>query len=311
MELRDIITGSAPGARLSESDATTHVERRRAPSARFALLDDMIVERGAKVDWDLLHNLHYKAENLPMGPKFWRLRLGDRTIAVLVIGLPKLMLRERHVALSKIKPGGKETWFTNRYRTDWINDNIRVVSRFVTDTQFRGVGIGYRMMNLVARLEGRRLIEIQSSMSKFNQFGPKAGFTFVRPQNASKYDIGLRFFRSTFAANPADSELIIQEIESADAPVRERMIQAGREFYYRHSALEKTGNNREKGAERVAKMDIHSIVKALQQLVLASPMYGLYMNPDAGRESLPQSLPLTAFGWQKPYEPLDLTRLDA
>ena len=38
---------------------------------------------------------------------------------------------------------------------------------------------GYRMMNLASRMEGSPFTEIQSSMSKFNHFGQKAGFRFV------------------------------------------------------------------------------------------------------------------------------------
>lgn len=299
---------SVAGARCEETAAMTHVEREGAPGARFSLIDEMIVERGSIDDWHLLHDLHYKAEALPMGPRFWRLRLDDRTIGVLVMGAPKLLLKERHLAFPHLKPDGRETKLTNTYRAEWINSNIRVISRFVTDTMFRGIGAGYRMMNLVSRLEGYPIVEIQSSMSKFNLFGQKAGFTFVRPLNSNKYDQGLRFFRTTFAANPADFELILREIEEADPHVRARIVEEVREFYYRHSALEKTGNNRENGLKRVEGMNAKTLVKSLQQLILASPMYGVWKNPDAGRE-LPERLPLSAFDWQAPTEPLNLEKL--
>lgn len=304
----DAVTlGALPGALRDETATTTQFDRVDAPSARFSLLDEMIVERGSIDDWNLLHDLHYKAEKLPMGPRFWRLRLAGQTIGVLVMGAPKGLLKERHLAFPHLKPG-KDTKITNTYRYKWINSNIRVISRFVTDTMFRGIGAGYRMMNLVSRMEGYPIIEIQSSMSKFNLFGQKAGFTFVKPLNSNKYDQGLRFFRSTFAANPADFELIVREIEEAHPGLRDRMVTDAREFYYRHSALEKTGNNRDNGAKRVDAMGHKELVKALQQLVLASPMYGVWKNPDAGRE-LPDRLPLTAFEWQGPNEPLKLENL--
>lgn len=298
---------SVADALCDESAVLTRVERVGAPSARFPLLSDMFVERGDINDWNLLHDLHYKAEKLPMGPRFWRLRLDERTIGVLVMGMPKGLLKERHIAFPTIKPGG-DTKLTNQYRYDWLNQNVTVIARFVTDPMFRGIGIGYRMMNLVSRMDGRRIVEIQSSMSKYNFFGQKAGFTFVRPLNSNKYEQGLRFFRSTFAANPSDFELIVQEIEGAAPAVRERILRETREFYYRHSALEKTGNNRANGRKRVEGMTPKEIVKALQQLILASPMYGVWKNPDAGRE-LPARLPLLAFDWQSPTAPLDLGRL--
>lgn len=283
----------------------THVERPAAPRARFSLLDDMIVERGAVADWNLLHDLHYKGETLPMGPRFWKLTLHGETIGVLVTGSPKGLLKERHIAFPRIKPGGSETKITNTNRYVFINANFRVVSRFVIDTMFRGIGCGYRMMNLVARLEGMKFMEIQSSMSKFNYFGQKAGFSFVKPMNSNHFEQGLKFFRSHFRASPQDFEAIVEEIEALPAGEREILIEQCRVFYYRHSALEKTGSNRDKGAGRVAAMDARDVIKATQQLILASPMYGVYQNPDLGR-ALPERLPLTAFDRQKPGAPLVL-----
>lgn len=52
-------------------------------------------------------------------------------------------------------------------------------------------------------------------------------------------------------------------------------------------------------------MDTREVIKAIQQIILASPMYGVYRNPDVGRQ-LPAQLPLTQFDKQKPTEPLKL-----
>lgn len=291
---------------FSESPLTeTLITRADAPRARFTLIDDMIVERGSIADWHLLEHLHYKSEKMPFGPQFWKLTLYGETIGVLVMGSPKGMLKERHMAFPKIKPG-QDTKMTNTYRFNYINDNTRVVSRFVIDTMYRGIGAGYRMMNLVARMDGHSLIEIQSSMSKFNYFGQKAGFRFVRPMNSNNFTAGLKFFRMNFVSSPQDFEAIVAEINSKPEHVREALIQASRDFYYRYSALEKTGNNREKGAERVAAMGAREVIKAIQQIILASPMYGVYRTPDAGSKNLPNKLPLTQFDRQLPSEPLKL-----
>lgn len=286
------------------------VTRTVAPCARFSLSDDMIIERGTKADWDLLHDLHYKAENLALGPRFWRLALHGETIGVLVTANPKGLLKERHLAFPNLKPGKGETKITNTQRYNFVNQNFRVISRFVVDTMYRGIGAGYRMMNLVSRLEGARFMEIQSSMSKFNTFGQKAGFSFVRPMNANKYEAGLKFFRRNFEASPQDFEAIVAEVEAQPERIREQTRLRLAEFYYSHSANEKTGANREGGHERVLAMKLHDLVKQAQQITLASPMYGVFKNPDFGR-SLPERLPLNAFNWQKPHEPLNLGRYDA
>jgi ABC-type ATPase with predicted acetyltransferase domain len=292
------LTGASEDLELCD----TLIERVDAPSPVFSLLGDMIVERGSKSDWDLLHDLHYKAENLPIGPRFWKLTLYGETIGVLVTANPKGLLKERHVAFPNLKPGAGETTVTNTYRYKFINANFRVISRFVVDTMYRGIGAGYRMMNLVSRMEGNTFMEIQSSMSKFNLFGQKAGFSFVRPMNANKYEVGLKFFRANFVSSPQDFEAVVAELNSKPPAEHARLLQVCKDFYYRHSALEKTGNNRDKGQGRVDNMDAKVIIKSLQQIVLASPMYGIWKNPDAKR-AMPDRLPLTAFGNQKPNEP--------
>jgi len=294
---------TSAGASECVDSIDTLLERVDAPAAHFSLLGSMFVEQGKIDDWNLLHDLHYKAENLPIGPRFWKLTLHGETIGVLVTANPKGLLKERHLAFPNLKPGSGDTKITNTYRYKFINANFRVISRFVVDTMYRGIGAGYRMMNLVSRMEGNSFMEIQSSMSKFNLFGQKAGFKFVKPMNANKYEQGLVFFRTHFSSSPQDFEAILKELQDKPAGERERLFQLCKDFYYRHSALEKTGNNRDKGQDRVNAMDERTIIKSIQQITLASPMYGIWKNPDRCIQ-LPKRMPLTWFDNQKPNEPL-------
>jgi uncharacterized protein len=278
------------------------VERCDAPRPCFPLLSSMFIERGSIDDWKALHELHYKAESLPMGARFWRLDLEGETIGVLVTAVPKLMLKERHLVFPQWKPG-RDSKLVNTIRAKQINANLRVISRFVVDTMYRGIGCGYRMMNLASRMEGLPFMEIQSSMSKFNFFGERAGFRFVRPLNANKFEVGLKFFRSHFESSPQDFEAIVIELERHPPAARARLLAECKDFYYKHSALEKTGSNRgDKGVARVEAMTARETIKAIQQICLASPMYGVWKNPDHGR-SLPARIPLTAFDLQAPTAP--------
>lgn len=302
-------TGARAGASFDSERYETSVERNDAPSPSFPLLDEMFVEPGSIQDWLVLHDLHYKAEKLPMGPRFWKATLYGETIGVLVTGVPKLLVRERHLVMPHLKPCGKDTRLTNTQRANWLNRNLRVVSRFVFDTMYRGVGAGYRMMNLASRMEGPSYMEIQSSMSKFNLFGQKAGFRFAPPLNANNFDTGMRFFRGHFDANPADSEALMLELQSKPAYERDKLIDACRYFYRQNSALENTGTNRRgHGNQRVDLMTPIELIKAIQQMALASPLYGVFRNPDKGRD-IPRRLPLSAFDLQKPNEPLNLDAL--
>lgn len=286
-------------------DVETLIERHASPRASFSLANDMIVSRGSKADWDLLHDLHYKAEKLPIGPRFWKLTLYGQTIGVLVTGTPKGMLRERHIVFPNLKPGGGETKLTNTNRYHYINANFRVISRFVVDTMFRGIGAGYRMMNLVSRMEGNTFMEIQSSMSKFNAFGQKAGFRFVKPMNANKYEPVMKWFRLHFEASPQDFEAILIEVASKSEADQARLLEAAKDFYMRNSALENTSNGGANAEKRVAAMTIRDTIKGIQQIGLASPMYGIWKCPDP-KGSVPDELPLMAFDRQGPTQRLVL-----
>jgi ABC-type ATPase with predicted acetyltransferase domain len=288
---------------MSIFETETHIERNASPRAIFALANDMWVERGTKADWDLLHDLHYKAEKLPLGPRFYKLTLYGETIGVLVTGLPKGELRERHIVFPKLKPGNLKSKMVNTNRYNYINAHFRVISRFVVDTMYRGIGAGYRMMNLVSRIEGNTFMEIQSSMSKFNVFGQKAGFSFVRPMNANKFEAGMKFFRLNFEGNPQDFEGIVAEIESSEDP--DRLTQICREWYLKNSATENTGSARDRAEARVAAMSARELVKGIQQIALASPMYGIWQCPDP-KGTVPERLPLLAFDNQGPKERLKL-----
>lgn len=288
------------------SGLLTQVERTDAPRQRFALLDEMFVERGDADDWWLLHDLHYKAEKLPIGPHFWRLRLQDRTIGVLVTAVPKGMVRERHIVFPNIRPKGRDTKLVNTNRYHYINRNFRVISRFVLDTQFRGIGAGYRMMNLVSRMSGQKFMEIQSSMSKFNVFGQKAGFSFVKPMNANNYDKVMKFLRSHFSAPPQDYEAIMQEIGAKTPEQQQAIDHILRDWYFRNSALENTTRGGQQAERRAETMTLRTLVRGIQQIGLASPLYGVWKNPDHGREDIPAVLPLTAFDRQGTRERLVL-----
>ncbi len=278
------------------------IKRIENPQPVFAMLDDMIVERGTKEDWALLSALHSRSEGVPAGVRYWRCVLHGETIGVMVTSSPKLLLRERHRVFPNIKPGN-DNKVGNTFRAMWINRNIRVISRFVVDTMYRGIGVGYRFQNIASRMEGIKYLEIQSSMSKFNLFAEKAGSRFVKPSNSNKYDVGMRFFRSTFKSNPADHKGILQEIEAMPDWLKADTLNQTRAFYYRHSAFEKTGAKLGTGRGRVDTMPVDSLIRNLQQMTLGSPLYGIYVNPDHGN-TLPDRIPLSAFDAQGVDEPL-------
>ena len=70
------------------------------------------------------------------------------------------------------------------------------------------------------------------------------------------------------------------------------------------------------GTSRVDGLTAEKLIKNTQQLVFASPLYGVYENPDVIVRSfteiefnLPERLPLLAFDNQRTDEPLNLEKL--
>lgn len=293
---------------IIQDDDVAFVERNDQAKPRFSLVDGMRVERGSKADWDQLHDLHYKAESLPAGPKFWRCVTDEgELVGIVVLSSVSLLLAPRHQVFPKLKPG-QDSHFTNVHRATYLNANFKRAARIVTDTMYRGIGVGYRMVNLAMRLEGMKFIEIQSSMSKFNPFDIKAGFKHAHLRPAAAYEAGLKFMRSQFKAHPADHKAVLDELDAMTEPAQKRVTDAMKAFYYRHSAREKTGSNLNQGTSKVESMAPAHLLRELQQLVFASPVYGIWQNPDLGRE-LPAWLPISAFDLQKPNEPLRLDLL--
>lgn len=274
----------------------------------FPMLKTMFIEPGTADDWGQLHELHYKSESRVAGARYWRVTSGKRLIGVCVMCYPRGLLRDRHKAFPDIKPSGADTKLTNTYRYKFLNKCFSLNARTVNDTMFRGVGVGYRMLNLAARLDGRKWCEIQSAMSAFNKFAQRAGFRFVTPEPPKNKDAAVALYERWFDANPTDQISLLEELYAMPEPVRERVLRELRAFYYRHSALEKTGKNRDRGTSHVDAMPAKQLIKNLNQMAFATPLYGVYRNPDYERE-LPTRLPLTAFDWQTPDEPLKLENL--
>lgn len=110
-------------------DEVALIERNDNAKPRFSLIDGMRVERGTKADWDVLHDLHYKAESLPAGPRFWRCVTEDGDlVGIVVFSSVSLLLAPRHQVFPKLKPG-QDTNFTNVHRAKFLNNNFRRAAR--------------------------------------------------------------------------------------------------------------------------------------------------------------------------------------
>lgn len=284
-------------------------------SHRLSLLPAIYVERGTVDDWNLLKSLHYKASETGVGPKFLRCVIehapGDtETIGVIVLTVPKVLDAGRNEVFPRLKPnqGGMDTHTVNVLRVKWINANIRLSSRNVIDTMYRGAGLGYRFRNIAMRMSGLRYIEARSSMSRYNPFYFKAGMRAVKPKSASGMEQGLAMFARNFQSPAYDLVAILEELAAMPDHVRDRTLFDMRDFYYKASSLEKSGEKRLSGRDRVNALPVPYLLKQVTQLTFGATIYAVYQNPDFGRE-LPPRIAVSAFDNQPTDAPLRLDLL--
>lgn len=243
-------------------------------------LERMTISKGTVEDWHALKSLHYKTDGKPFAPTYYRCDLDGRLVGVVVVAFPKLLLAPRHRMFPKLKPTTNTT-VANQYWGRYVNNNFAVISRSVVDTQYRGVGVSYRMINLVSRMHDRPIIEIQSSMSKYNPFAMKAGFQFIRPERPKSYESALRVFQRHFRSDPGDNEAIVKELFAMSESRRRRALRDLVADYHKNSSLAKAGRNRGTTIQDIADslVDEASIVKLLKDihnLSFTSPLYGVY-----------------------------------
>lgn len=283
------------------------IRREEHKEAKFSLLDRIYVEKGTMEDWEEFHALHYKAEQLGIWPRIYRVGIDGQAIGCIVFTVPRMTLSGRNTLLKHMNQNqnGRDTTIMNKYRAKWLNAHTATLSRIVLDTMYRGVGIAYRSMNIAMRMTGYDFIEFQSSMSRVNPFAQKAGVIFAKPKRNNAYEKGLIFFRRWFESIPTDYVGIYEEYKRLTPAEQVKCLEEMRAFYYKFSCMEKSGDNRFKRRARVDGLPTTKLIKQLQQLIFAFPMYGIYLNPDKGR-TLPERIPISMFDRTPLDQPLNV-----
>lgn len=306
---------------LLEDDQTIVKRAEGAGKHRLSILKDIYVEKGTIDDWKALCELHYKGHTLAAGSRFVRCvheANGERTlIGIMVFANPRPLDRDRMRVFPHMKPNrnGRDTTLMNKHRVkEGLNKHFTWNNRTVLDTMYRSAGIAYRFKNLAYRLYcteyGKKIVESRSSMGKFNPFSIKTGMKFTRPTPANALKDGIAFFKANFTSSPYDVVALLEELKSMPEGVRTFTERKLREFYYKNSSMEKSGDKMHLGMSRVDALDIGYVLRQTQQLVFGSTVYWVWgPNPDAGRP-LPSRLPLLAFENQGVNDPLRLDLLE-
>lgn len=285
----------------------------KPPNHELSLLKHIYVEWGTKADWDALCELHYKGHSLAAGSRFMRCVLAEpgepeHLIGIMVFANPQPLSSGRNQVFPNLRPNadGRDNRLINQTRMRWINENLTWNNRTVLDTMYRSAGIAYRFKNIAYRMYcskmNKRFVESVSSMGRFNPFSVKTGMKFVRPKPPSAQEAGLQFFQGHFKAPAHDIVAITQELASKPEAERVFLERHLREFYYRWSSMEKSGDKRDLGMTRIDGLSIEYILKGIMQLVFSATVYWIWQAVD--KQKLPDRMPVTAFDEQGPCEPL-------
>lgn len=297
---------------------TRIVRNQDAGKHKLSLLEHIYVERGDKSDWDSLCELHYKGHSLAAGSRYMRCvyeHNGERQlIGIMVFANPMPLNKGRNEVFPHLKPnqsGGRDTTIMNKRRMQVINRSITWNNRTVLDTMFRSGGIAYRFKNLAYRMYcceyGFQAVESNSSMGRFNPFSVKSGMRFIKPKPANALEVGVDFFKHNFVSHPCDQVAIMEELAAMSPGVRTVIERKLREFYYKNSAMEKSGDKMDLGMTRVNQLDIGYVLRQTAQIVFGATIYWVFFNPDHGKK-LPERMPLLAFENQDPKEPLNIRK---
>lgn len=285
----------------------------RPKKHELSLLKYIFVEWGSKEDWTALSELHYKGHTLAAGSRFMKCVLREpgepsRLIGVMVFANPQPLSKGRNEVFPRMKPNtnGRDNRLVNQTRMAWINKFMTWNNRTVLDTMYRSAGIAYRFKNLAYRMYcdkyKRKFVESVSSMGRFNPFSIKTGMKFVKPKVAAALEPGLKFFAGHFSSDPSDIQAVLEEFRAIPADERVFFDRRLREFYYRWSSMEKSGDKRDLGMTRIDGLSIEHVLKEVMQLVFSATVYWIWTAIDKG--PLPESMPVTAFDLQGPNEPL-------
>lgn len=138
----------------------------------------MIVIKGIVEDWYVFKLFYYKIDGKFFVLIYYCCEFDDCLVGVVVMVYLKLLLVFCYCMFFKLKLI-INIIVVNQYWGWYVNNNFVVISCLVVDIQYCGVGVFYRMINLVSRMYDWLIIEIQFLMSKYNFFVMKVGFKFI------------------------------------------------------------------------------------------------------------------------------------
>ncbi len=148
------------------------------------ILETASIEQGNKADYEPFARLHYRHGAVGVVDKVFTLNAaGCGNVAVIVYSFAPAHLAARREALGHLLPAGA----SRRGMMDFINANIRIISRVVVLPEFRGASLAAYLVRNTLDQVGVGIIEAVAAMGRFNCFFEKAGMKTHLPELSERH----------------------------------------------------------------------------------------------------------------------------
>jgi GNAT superfamily N-acetyltransferase len=145
-----------------------------------SVVKNLQITEGSANDYRRLAVYHYRDSSLgPYAAIFtikavgkMAIRLSNEPVGVIVYAMPTAALELRNVALGGILSG-----LNRKSRLDFINENIRTISRVIIEPRFRSLGLATWLVKETIEKMDVPIIEALAVMGYVNKFFEKAGLT--------------------------------------------------------------------------------------------------------------------------------------
>ncbi len=125
---------------------------------------------GEMDDYKQLARYHYRDRLLGPYAAVFAMRLGRKTIGVIVYTMPSPGVELRNVATENFFAG-----FDKRTQLALVNNNIRCISRVIIEPRLRGLGLAGRLVRKTMPQMNIPIVEAMAVMGLINPFFEKAG----------------------------------------------------------------------------------------------------------------------------------------
>lgn len=230
------------------------------------ILEKAVISQADISDYKPFAHLHYRRGRLPVVDKVFTLslpRLGKAAVIVYAFAPPHLAVRRKALGgLVPSKPKRGEMM-------NFINANIRIISRVVVLPEFRGAGIAAYLVRNTLDKAGVPIVEAVAAMGQYNRFFEKAGMRLQKSAPDSRRTQMIRELSIAAVSGEAllDPDAATAIVKALPHERQERLERCITAFIGAYGGKRRITDTRERIAVVLSKL-------------MSAPAYFYYINPN-------------------------------